>query len=109
MCLGPRKLESHGRTVTCPECGSPVPDFSSILRRLTVPHEVLRLFPIECIHEWHCIPVAYDNDRSLATLAIDFSHLEAAEFFGFVANREVEIVFADRAAILDVLDRTIGA
>ena len=81
---------------------------SPALRRLTVSREVLHPFPIECVHERHCIPVAYDNDRNLATLAIDFSDPEAAEFFRFVANREVEVVFAGRAAILDALNRTLG-
>ncbi|MDP6720196.1 MAG: hypothetical protein QGF59_16165 [Pirellulaceae bacterium] len=62
---------------------------------------------MECVRERHCIPVVYDDERSFATLAIDFSDLEAAEFFRFVANRDVEIVYADLVAILDALDRSI--
>jgi len=108
LCFGPRSVETGGRTIACPECGSLVPDFSTILRRLTVPRELFESFPVECIRERHCIPIAYDNERNVFTVAIDFSDPEAAEFFRFVANREVETVFADRAAIFDALERSLA-
>ena len=83
--------------------------FSSILRRLTVPRDLFTSFPTECVRERNCIPIAYDDERNIATLAMDFSDREAAEFYRFVANRDVETVFADRAAILDLLQRSVTA
>ena len=81
-----------------------MPDYSNILRRLTIPRELLSPFFFEDLRTRHSVPVARDDLRNITTLAIDFSDPDAAEFFRFVANCEANVVYADSAAIRKALN-----